>query len=40
MNAKNNRDVTKAIIHFSAYLLASIALAVCIYSSFMKGDKL
>jgi hypothetical protein len=36
MKAKNNREVIAAIVHFSVYLLSSIALAVGIYSSFMK----
>jgi hypothetical protein len=36
MRAKNNREVVRAIAHFSAYLAASIALATGIYSSFMQ----
>jgi hypothetical protein len=36
MTAKNNREVISAIVHFSAYMLVSIALAVGMYSSFMK----
>jgi hypothetical protein len=36
MAAKNNRDVIKAIIRFSVYLLGSVLLAVCIFSSLMK----
>lgn len=36
MNAKNNKDVIKAILHFTAYLLGSVGLAVCIFASYMK----
>jgi len=36
MNAKNNSDVFKAIVRFSAYLLASIIVAVSSFSLFMK----
>jgi hypothetical protein len=36
MNARNNREVLKAIVCFSAYLLASVGLAVGIYAVFMK----
>ena len=38
MNVQNNKDVQKAILHFSAYLLCSVALAVCMYASFMKAS--
>lgn len=36
MNAKNNDDVLKAILKFSAYLLVSVIVAVCSFSLFMK----
>jgi hypothetical protein len=36
MKAKNNSDVLRAIVCFSAYLLSSVVLAVGIYSSFMQ----
>jgi len=36
MNAKNNSDVSKAILRFSGYLFATIVLAVCVFSLFMK----
>jgi hypothetical protein len=36
MTAKNNKEVTAAIVHFSVYLLISTVLAVGMYSSFMK----
>jgi len=36
MNAKNNSDVSRAILRFSGYLFATIALAVCVFSLFMK----
>jgi hypothetical protein len=35
MKAKNNREVVRAIVKFSAYLLSSAGLAVCICASFM-----
>ncbi|MDR0794732.1 MAG: hypothetical protein LBE79_01555 [Tannerella sp.] len=38
MNAKNNKEVLKAIFQFSAYLLCSVALAVCMYASLMKAS--
>jgi hypothetical protein len=36
MNAQNNKEVIRAISYFSAYLLASVSLAVCMYASFIK----
>jgi hypothetical protein len=36
MKAKNNKDVIRAVVYFSAYLFASVVLAVGIYSSFMQ----
>lgn len=36
MKARNNKEVIKAIMHFSAYMFASVVLAVGIYSSFMQ----
>jgi len=38
MKAKNNKEVVKAIVKFSAFLLASVALAVCMFASFMKAS--
>ena len=35
MNAKNNKDVIKAILYFTAYLLCSVGLAVCIFALYM-----
>ena len=36
MNAQNNKAVIKAIVHFTAFLLCSVGLAVCMFASFMK----
>lgn len=36
MNARNSKDVYKAMITFCSYLVASIALGVCIFACFMK----
>jgi hypothetical protein len=36
MRAKNNKEVINAIMHFSACMFVSVALAVGIYSSFMQ----
>ncbi|MDR2679923.1 MAG: hypothetical protein LBC47_03845 [Tannerella sp.] len=38
MRARNNQEVVKAVIHFSAYMFVSVVLAVGIYSSFMQAS--
>ena len=36
MNAKNNKEVLKAILHFTLFLIGSVGLAVCMFASLMK----
>lgn len=36
MNIKNNKEVIQAVRRFSYYLVGLVALAVCIFSTFMK----
>ncbi len=36
MKAKNNNEVTKAILQFSGFLLITVVLSVCAFSLFMK----
>lgn len=36
MKAKNNNEVTKAILQFSGFLLITVVLSVCVFSLFMK----
>jgi hypothetical protein len=38
MDAQNNKEVQKAILRFSAYLLCTVGLAVSMYASFMKAS--
>ncbi len=36
MNAKNNKEVIRAILQFTLFLIGSVSLAVCMFASFMK----